>query len=87
MQSDIYDIIKQFADEPRISVIYTLNALIFTVSEIYFTFLQTIECDAQKIFSEQSAAIKTCREPQHKDSNILKGYVLYQTDESDTLHI
>lgn len=81
------EIIEKFEDEPKIAITYTLDSFIVVVYEIYYAFLQTIEDDVKEIFNRQLYLLDLFPELIYKGDNALNGYVVYQIDESDVLHV
>ena len=81
------EIIERFEDEPKIAITYTLDSFIVTVYEIYYAFLQTIEDDVKEIFNRQIYLLDVFPELIYKGDNALNGYVVYQTGESNVLHM
>lgn len=80
------EIIERFEDEPRIAITYTLDSFTVVVYEIYYVFLQTIEDDVREIFDRQLCLLDLYPELIYTGDNILNGYVVYQTGESNELH-
>lgn len=84
----VYDeIVERFEDEPKIAITYTLDSFIVVVYEIYYAFLQTIEDDVKKVFDRQLHLLDLFPELIYKGDNALNGYVVYQTGESNVLHV
>ena len=81
------EIVERFEDEPQIAITYTLDSFIVVVYEIYYAFLQTIEGDVKKVFDQQLYLLDLFPELIYKGDNALNGYVVYQTGESNVLHV